>query len=208
MRWLGGVAVATAWIAASLPAAAQGQPAGGAPASPLVIVHFDAHRDGVRLYELNPGGPLLHRVTPLCDSPCQRFVTPLWRTYFYDGEGIARSVSFKIPTRYPDVTIHAEPRSDAMRSAGVGTILGGALTFAAGAFLIGFGISDGVDGIVSLDTEQKLVFGGVAAIVLGAIAVGVGAGLVHEGKSSVRVDAGKPVAASLRLGPGGPALVF
>jgi hypothetical protein len=186
-------------IAAPLPAAAQGQPLD----DPRVIVHFDAQREGVRLYEVDPRRPHLHRVTPLCDSPCERFVAPLGRTYFYEGEGTGKSIPFEIPSYSPDVTIHAVMPSDALRSVGVGAVVVGVLSMAAGAALA-------IYGAVSIEsaTGSKLLYGGLAAIPLGGLATGVGFSLLREGKSSARVEPGKPPAAALRLGATGPALVF
>jgi hypothetical protein len=197
--------VACAGIAAPLTAfgwrmlPAQGQPAN----DPRVNVHFDAQREGVRLYEIDPNRPIRHRITPLCDSPCERFVTPLGRTYFYEGEGTARSAVFKIPPYSPDVTIHAEARSDTLHSVGTGAVVVGVLGMVTSLVLT-------ILGATSAESTEgsRYLWGGLAGIPLSGLSIGVGFSLLHEGKSSARVEPGRPPAVSLRLGPKGPALVF
>jgi len=166
------------------------------PADPgVVVVHFEVPRRGIQLFEVDPHAPYTRR---LCDGACIVHVDPAGKRYFYDGEDIAKSELVKVGDWPPVVTLHAEPRSLTMRGMGVGTIVTGALAFPAGMLLIWAGWGG----------PPAMVYSGFAALPLGAVLIGVGIGLTRLGKSPARIESRSATAASLRLGPDGPALVF
>jgi len=204
MRWLGMVAGACAWFA-TLPAAAQDRPAGTVPIYPKVAVHFDVDRPGVHLFEIDPSRAPGDRIQPLCGCPCTVHVTPRQRLYFYDGDGIAKSAQFLIPQATPFVTLHAETKTLAMRGAGIGATIVGGLSMVAGGVLWGEGL---LEENSSPSLGRKELVGGLAMIPAGGLVMGAGFLLLYIGKSSVRIEPGGAPAALLRLGPGGPALVF
>ncbi|EYF00651.1 hypothetical protein [Chondromyces apiculatus] len=171
--------------APTAPAPAPGSAPDGLPQPPrpgVVRLHVDADNPGVDLFQVTASGvvvganvsALISVSRKVCTAPCDRVIDGSdGGDFFFGGNGVTPSRSFRLDDRSGDVTAHTEARSSGARKAGMWlTIIGGGLVVTGASLLIGEALTSSAS---SLDDAPSSAspFGplGGAALGLGGAAM-------------------------------------